>query len=176
MARKPLKKTRYISAKAEKFAKEYLIDLNATKAAIRAGYAPKNAHVTGCRLLTNAKVMEIIASKRALVEEKYNVTVDRIIREAEKIAFADIKHVVRWDENGLALNDFEQTDGRLISKISEGAKGNLKVELHDKLKALELLCNIQGYRDLRPDNQDSSGIARFAKAISPDSGMDKLYE
>jgi len=44
-----------LTARQERFVDEYLVDLNATQAAIRAGYSAKSAHVEGSRLLTNAK-------------------------------------------------------------------------------------------------------------------------
>ena len=54
-----------ISAKQELFVDEYLIDLNATQAAIRAGYSPKTAEQQGSRLLSNVKVKGRVAEKMA---------------------------------------------------------------------------------------------------------------
>ena len=49
-----------LNAKQQRFVEEYILDLNATQAAIRAGYSPKTAEVTGCKLLRNAKVAAAI--------------------------------------------------------------------------------------------------------------------
>ncbi len=54
-----------LTAKQERFVAEYLIDLNATQAAIRAGYAEKGASVEGTRLLANAKVAAAVAAAKA---------------------------------------------------------------------------------------------------------------
>ena len=59
-----------LNAKQQRFVDEYLIDLNGTQAAIRAGYSPHTAVVQGSRLLTNAHVRSLVdARSRAMVEK-----------------------------------------------------------------------------------------------------------
>lgn len=65
----------------QRFVDEYLIDLNATQAAIRAGYAKGSAEVTGFRLLRNAKIAAIIDEKRAKAAENCEVTREWIIEQ-----------------------------------------------------------------------------------------------
>lgn len=64
--------------KQERFVQEYLIDLNATQAAIRAGYGPDSAEVTGSRLLRNVKVQEAIQQAKKLLGERAQIKADQV--------------------------------------------------------------------------------------------------
>lgn len=78
-----------LTPKQEQFCQEYVVDLNATQAAIRAGYSKKTAESQGSTLLRNPKVAERIGGLRAEVAARNDVTVDRVIQEYAKLAFAD---------------------------------------------------------------------------------------
>jgi phage terminase small subunit len=68
-----------LAPKQARFVEEYLIDLNATQAAIRAGYSPKTAEQQGSRLLGNAKVSVAIHAARAAREERTQITQDWVL-------------------------------------------------------------------------------------------------
>lgn len=68
-----------MTPKQERFAQEYLVDLNATQAAIRAGYSAKTAEVQGSRLLSNAKVAAAVAAGQAKRSERVEVTQDYVL-------------------------------------------------------------------------------------------------
>ncbi len=74
-ANKPSKFT----PKQERFCREYVVDMNATQAASRAGYSPRTANEQGARLLANASVKSRIAELQAEVAERLNITVDDVI-------------------------------------------------------------------------------------------------
>ena len=69
-----------LTAKQKRFCDEYLIDLNATQAAIRAGYSPKTAAASAARLLRNVKVQEYIAQRMAEKESKRVADQDEVLR------------------------------------------------------------------------------------------------
>lgn len=69
-----------LTAKQKRFCDEYLIDLNATQAAIRAGYSPKTAAASAARLLRNVKVQEYIAQRMAEKESELIADQDEILR------------------------------------------------------------------------------------------------
>lgn len=69
-----------LTAKQERFVAEYLIDLNATQAAIRAGYAAKTANREGSRLLSNVDIAEAIAAKAGKTAEKLDLSAERVLR------------------------------------------------------------------------------------------------
>lgn len=86
------------SAKAAKFVEEYLVDLNASKAAARAGYAPASAGVAGHRLLQTAKIKAAVEAAIAKRSAKTEITAERVLQGLAQIAFADISKA--YDEQG----------------------------------------------------------------------------
>jgi phage terminase small subunit len=154
-----------LTDKQKRFCEEYLIDLNATQAAIRAGYSPKTAEQTASRLLRNVKVQEYIAKRQKELSRSTEITQERVIKELALIAFsnnADYAHVVEKKmqvEAGGAFVDVLDKDGkpvmyrtvepvlteelteeqkRALAVIKKGRDG-LEVKSCDKVKALELL-------------------------------------
>lgn len=130
--------------KQKRFVEEYLIDLNATQAAIRAGYSPKTANEQGNRLLTNVSVQTELNKQMAKRSKRTGVTQDRVVRELAKIAFLDMTQVV--DSYGRIRNDATPEDRACIESIkyksSSGDQGESverEVKVASKLKALELL-------------------------------------
>lgn len=84
------------TAKQRAFVREYLIDLNATQAAIRAGYSASTANEQGSRLLANVSVKGVIEAAMDLRAERTDITADRVLRELAKIGFADIRKTIKW--------------------------------------------------------------------------------
>ncbi len=68
-----------MTPKQRRFVEEYLVDLNATQAAIRAGYAKSGASVEGTRLLSNAKVAAAVAAAQAKRAERADLTADEVL-------------------------------------------------------------------------------------------------
>jgi len=142
-----------LSKKQRRFVDEYLIDLNATQAAIRAGYSAKTAQEQSSRLLSNVMVQARISERMAKREERTEITQDRVLAELAKIGFADIRKAVKWGDgiavidpdtgaveisNGVALVGSEEIDDATAASISEvcqTAQG-IKIKLHDKRAAL----------------------------------------
>src|SRR5258708_8969284 len=93
-----------LSDRQRKFVSEYLIHLNATKAAVRAGYSPRSAADIGHALLRRHEaVMSAIAAAMAERERRTQVTADRIVTELARIAFADIRSFADWGPDGVGL-------------------------------------------------------------------------
>ncbi|MBB6672615.1 terminase small subunit [Cohnella nanjingensis] len=70
-----------LTAKQQRFVEEYLIDLNATQAAIRAGYSENTAQEQGSRLLSNVMVKEAIENRQEKIQEKTQVTQEWVIQQ-----------------------------------------------------------------------------------------------
>ena len=83
-----------LTAKQKRFRDEYLIDLNATQAAIRAGYSSKTANEQGARLLANVSVQEAIAKATAERSKRTGISQDRVIQELARIAFVNPQNVI----------------------------------------------------------------------------------
>jgi transcription antitermination factor NusG len=80
-----------LTPKQERFVAEYLVDLNAAQAAIRAGYSPKTAKEQGARLLTNAHIQQAVQERRQQHQANTGLTVERVLTEAMRLAFFDIR-------------------------------------------------------------------------------------
>lgn len=146
-----------LTAKQQRFVDEYLIDLNATQAAIRAGYSEKTARSISNENLTKPDIQAAIAKGMQARSGRVEITQDMVLRELAKIGFSDIRKVVRWGEtmvrmadgedgeaedmvpyHGLALIDSTEIDDNTAGAIAEVSQGKdgLKVKLHDKKGAL----------------------------------------
>ncbi len=80
-----------LTPKQARFINEYLVDLNATQAAVRAGYSEKSAYSQGQRLLKNVEVAREIRNRGEAISEKLQITQESVARELARIGFADIK-------------------------------------------------------------------------------------
>ena len=83
-----------LSPRRQRFVDEYLVDLNAKQAAIRAGYSAKTAEVCGPRLLRNAQIADAVIARQAKRGERTEITVDRVVRELAVMGLSDIGEVI----------------------------------------------------------------------------------
>lgn len=134
-----------LTAKQQLFVDEYLIDLNATQAAIRAGYSVNNADKIGSELLGKTRVSEAVAERMAERSRRTGVNQDRVVLELAKIAFVNIGDLIDLD-NGSVLPNAKSDDLACIEsfKYKEsdneyGGSVEREVKVGSKLKALELL-------------------------------------
>lgn len=131
-----------LTAKQQRFVEEYLIDLNATQAAIRAGYSKKTAKEVGCQNLTKLNIQEEIQKKIKNREKRTEITQDRVLKELAAIAFAKVSDFVIIDDWGhVELTQTEalsEDNKKALAGIKE-TKFGINVETYDKTKALELL-------------------------------------
>lgn len=146
-----------LTPKQRRFVDEYLIDLNATQAAMRAKYSVKTAASIGEENLRKPEIAEAVLQRMKEREKRTEITQDKVLTELAKIGFSDIRKVVRWGEtmvrmvdseegegddlvpyHGLALIDSTEVDddtAAAIAEVSQGRDG-LKVKFHDKKGAL----------------------------------------
>lgn len=131
-----------MTGKQKLFVKEYLLDLNATQAAIRAGYSAATAQQIGSELLKKPAISSEIAKAMAARSRRTGVTADRVITELAKVAFVNAADVIDFKE-GSIKDEAEEEDLAAIQFVkmrnSKEDGVELEVKLADKLKALELL-------------------------------------
>lgn len=94
---------RPLTSRQQRFVDEYLIDLNGTQAAIRAGYAAGSADVSAAKLLGNARVSRSIAAAKEERAKKTGITQERVLRELELLAFSDHTHYEVDDDGHFKL-------------------------------------------------------------------------
>lgn len=115
-----------LTAKQKLFCDEYIISLNATQAAIKAGYAEKTAYVQGSRLLSNAKIQSYLAERMKQKESSLIATQDEVLQYLTSV-----------------LRGESQTTDTVLVGIGEGCQEVQEVEKKasekDRLKAAELL-------------------------------------
>lgn len=146
-----------LTIKQKIFVQEYLVDLNATQAAIRAGYSPKTAEVQGCRLLSNAKVQEAIQKAMKTRETRTEITQDRVLEELARIAFSDATDIAEVQGGVVKIRDTQDLNPAqksAIACIKEGKYG-IEVTRYDKLRALEMLGRHLGFFDYQEPEADS---------------------
>lgn len=139
-----------MNAKQSAFVAEYLIDLNATQAAIRAGYSAKVANRIGSRLLSKEDIKAAIAQGKGRQLERADLSAARVLEELRRIAFTDmrgffdaagnLKPITELTaEQGAALAGFE-----VIKKNATAGDGVVdtihKFKAWDKIRALEALA------------------------------------
>lgn len=171
-----------LTKKQQRFVDEYLIDLNATQAAIRAGYSEDSAKEIGCENLTKPNIQQAVAEQMAERSKRTEITQDKVLRELAAIAFAkatDYASIIEkqavyttdegvriplHDENGnavmiqdvqLVLTDtLNDAQKTALAGIKHGKYG-IEVTMCSKEKALELLGKHLG---MFKDKIELSGI------------------
>lgn len=136
-----------LTDKQELFCREYLVDMNATQATIRAGYSSNNAASCGNRLLDNAEVKAFIAELMSERNLDCSLSADYVLRRLEDIDRLDVADILDSDGNVLPIGDWPEAWRTSVSSIEvsqvksagETTSCLKKVKLPDKLRNLELL-------------------------------------
>lgn len=167
-----------LSDKRRRFAEEYLIDFNATQAAIRAGYSPKSAAQQGSELLKNPKVRAYVDARMSELGRRTGITQERILRELARIAFLDPTKLADMDTGRMLANAIEDDRAAIASvkvKTFESADGGGGIEREirfaDKIRALELLGKRFGMW-LDRTQMDVTGAVQIIDDV-PRSGSDE---
>lgn len=173
-----------LTAKQEKFCYEYVLHLNATKAAINAGYSERSAQQQGAANMLKHVVKERISHMQANLAETAELSALRVLKEHQKIAFSSIAHMHQtWIERTEfdQLTDDQKTCIRSIStKIVKKDIGfdepeivdveYVKIDLYDKQKSLDAINTMLGYN--APTKQELTG--KDGKDLIPDTDLGKL--
>ena len=169
----------------KRFVDEYLVDFNATQAAIRAGYSAKTAYAIGSENLRKPEIAERIQYMQANLAETAELSALQILNEHRKIAFADIGAT---HDGWMSLKDFEALTPEqraIIQEISTTTSKygtDVKVKLYDKQKALNDISDMLGFkspqkRQIEVNGNISSGSPldniRTKLNIDKDAGADE---
>jgi phage terminase small subunit len=134
-----------LTAKQKRFIEEYLVDLNATQAAIRAGYSPHTAKEIGCENLSKPHIRARVEKELAERSKRTGINQDRVIRELARIALVNPVDVINMDEATIKeMASVDDTAAILSVKVKkipseEGTITEREIRMADKIKALELL-------------------------------------
>lgn len=139
-----------LPAKQWAFSLEYIIDLCAKDAAIRAGYSKKTAEQIGWQLLQKLDVQQAIEHLLEQRAKRCGVHADRVVWELAAVAFSDIGDVLTFSAGGIKLKAstaLTEKQRRAVSEVSETVSmtgGSMKVKMHSKLEALKTLAQHLG--------------------------------
>ena len=145
--------TRKLTPKQAAFVEEFACDLNATQAAIRAGYSAKTAKEQATRLLSNVHIAAEIAKGRAARSERTGITAERILAELARVAFFDVRKALNPDGTMKPLDQLDDDTAAAIAGLdlaeicdAEGAPIGVlkKIKIADKLTALDKLARHLG--------------------------------
>lgn len=145
-----------LNAKQLLFVEEYLVDLNATQAAIRAGYSEASARQIGAENLSKPSIQDAIRERFEARANRLGLTQDKIVERLMAIAFADLRQVASWDADGevsiVPSDELTDEAAASLKELSTSTsvipqsgdkepiiRRTLKVRQHEQLRALELL-------------------------------------
>lgn len=145
-----------LTDKQELFAREYLKDLNATQAAIRAGYSEKTARSQANRMLTNVDIEMRIAELKADRNEEVGIDAAYVLRRLVEIDQMDVLDILLANGELKPIKDWPKTwrttlSGMDVTEMAGDAAGLLKkIKWPDKVKNLELLgkhVDVQAFKE-----------------------------
>lgn len=154
-----------LTPRQKRFTEEYLKDLNATQAAIRAGYAANSADVEGVRLLGNAKVAEVISQLQKARSERTEITTDMVVKEFAKMGFSNIKNYFSTGWYAKDVDELTDEQAAAIASVEKivtvtnfdgvtNEKTVFKFRLHDKRGSLDSLGKHLGmFEKVSNDNE-----------------------
>ncbi|MEA4963158.1 terminase small subunit [Lutispora sp.] len=158
-----------LTAKQKRFIEEYLIDLNATQAAIRAGYSPDTAYSIGSENLKKPDIRARVDKAMAERSKRTGINADRIIIELARIGLLNPDKVVNFN-SATVKDEATEDDLSAIASVKvktipteDGGIIEREVKFYDKIKALELLGKHNG---MFKDKVEVSGEL--------DTGLNKL--
>ncbi|MFQ6558184.1 terminase small subunit [Pseudomonas sp. Lb2C1-1] len=167
------------TGKRARFVDEYLIDLNATQAAVRAGYSEKTAYSQGQRLLKDVEVQSQLQKRMQDREKRTEINADYVLKRLVEIDQLDVLDILQDDMSFKPLSEWPKGWRQYLVgfDIAEMFKGHgedrsmvglmKKIKWPDKVKNLELLgkhVNVNAFRDQVSVDVNVSLSERMAKA------------
>jgi phage terminase small subunit len=177
-------KTKGLTPKQERFVEEYLIDLNATQAAIRAGYKAKTARQAGAENLTKPYIQEEIRRRRKEQMKRTQLTADKVLHELACIAFSTMRDFGDWNADGFFVKDSKRLEfgkDRCVKRFTQtrtATGGSMRFELYDKVAALKLLGEHLGlWGDVSEQEKFLNGLPprmreEFLRALASETAAD----
>lgn len=139
-----------LTPRQERFCQEYLIDLNGTQSAIRAGYSKRTANEQAAKQLAKGSIQSRLNELRRDREQRTSVTADRVVLELARLAFFDaralhakdgsIKPIAEWDDAAAASVSAIEVDVTVETRGTKKRKvTTTKLKRFDKNRSLEML-------------------------------------
>ncbi len=160
-----------LTPKQQRFVEEYLVDLNATQAATRAGYSARTARQQGDRLLSNVDIAAAVASGRDVQSRRTGITAERVIKELASLAFSDPRKLLNPDGSFKPMQEWDAEAVAAVASIEFNSYGGIsKVRMWDKNSALEKLGKhlglyVERVQHTGPDDGAVKFIVNFVPSV-----------
>lgn len=164
------------------FVREYRIDRNATRAATAAGYKKNSAHVTGCKLLKNAKVADELRAVTEKRLEKLELTGDRVINELALLGFSNMLDYIKTNAEGdvyVSLAELDRDKAAAIQEVvidhyTDGHGETAREVKRTRFKLADKGINLERLgKHFGTFNKDNELNVKFD--ADPDSALAKLF-
>jgi phage terminase small subunit len=176
-----------MTPKQQRFVEKYLVDLNATKAAVRAGYSEKTAHEIGHQNLSKVEIQEALQTAFAARSKRVEVDQDWVVRRLARIADLDLRKLFAEDGTLRPIHELPEDVAGAIASVDvvrrRGDAEEYRVRLPDRIRALDLLGRHLGmFRDgvtgrnlepLLPECTDEELLERFMAKVYPGPTKDQ---
>lgn len=168
-----------LTPKQQRFVEEYLIDLNATQAAIRSGYSERTANEQGARLLVNVSVQQAIQEQQSKRSERVQVDADYVLKRLIEIDQMDVLDIMDDQMKIRPVNEWPKVWRQYVTnlenlELSDGEGCFKKIKWPDKVKNLELLgrhVSVGAFKDKIVHSGDPNNpINMSLKVVFEDDG------
>jgi len=144
-----------ITPKQAEFCNQYLVDLNGTQAAIRAGYSKRRASEIGYQLLQKTTIQEYLTKLQAKAREKTDLSKEEVLSELAAILRAKITDYLYFNGYQVVFKSFDNlTEAQIkaIESIKENRYGEIELKLHGKSWTVDRICKILGFNSTQDFN------------------------
>ena len=166
-----------LTDKQQRFVEEYMVDLNATQAAIRAGYSQDTANRIASENLSKLDIQEAIQKRKQELSESTGITAERVLSEYAKIAFSDVRELFTPDNNIFDIRQLDDNTAAAVSSVDIDVLSSMgmpigytkKLRLYNKLTALEALGKHIGLfeKDNKQKQTDIVNVIQLGAGVKP---------
>lgn len=147
-----------LTDKQARFVEEYLVDLNATQAAIRAGYSEDTARSIASENLSKPDIAEAIAAAQAERSKRTQVTQDMVIQELARIGFSDLRKALTPDGHLIDPQDWDDDTAAAIASMEVVRRSNIGKDKDDPDEPIEFTHKIKTW-------DKNSALEKLAKHL-----------
>ncbi|NWK62786.1 terminase small subunit [Acinetobacter sp. SwsAc3] len=168
-----------LTPKQQRFVEEYLIDLNATQAAIRAGYSEKTARDIGCENLAKPNIAKAIEEAQNKRQEQTQIDAAYVLKRLVEIDQMDVLDIMDDQMKIRPVNEWPKVWRQYVVnlenlELSDGEGCFKKIKWPDKVKNLELLgkhVSVGAFKDkIEHSGDPNNPINMSLKVVFEDDG------
>jgi len=167
------KKNTKLSDKQERFCTEYLIDLNASSAAIRAGYSANGINKRVTRMMANEGIQIRISELQAKTSAKLEIKKEDNLKILRTIRDADLTRFMQFNGSRLTFTSFANIPKELMicvksvkENVDKSGNHTFEVAFYDRLKAIETINNMLGFNEAKKISIDNPAEQKLVELFA----------